>query len=127
VAVHPRLDNLSGVPAYPSFGSLPSPVDLAVIAVPATAAVDCLRDAAEAGVAAAVVLSSGFGELGVAGQELQHQLSVVARTRGIRLVGPNCLGVLANDPAISLNATFIAASAPPPGGLAIASQSGTSS
>jgi acyl-CoA synthetase (NDP forming)/GNAT superfamily N-acetyltransferase len=124
VAVHPRLDSLAGVAAYPSFSSLPSPVDLAVIAVPASAAENSLRDAAEAGVRAAVVLSSGFGELGAAGQELQRNLSAVARTRGIRLVGPNCLGVLANDPGIRLNATFIAASPPPPGGLAIASQSG---
>jgi acyl-CoA synthetase (NDP forming)/GNAT superfamily N-acetyltransferase len=122
--VHPRLKTVSGVHAYPSFGDLPVPVDLAVIAVPAEASARTLEDAAAAGVPAAVVISSGFGELGPAGTALQRQLSVVARTRGIRLVGPNCLGMLANDPAVRLNATFNAQRSPLPGSLAIASQSG---
>ncbi len=122
--VHPRLTQVSGVDAYPTFGDLPDPVDLAVIAVPAEASASALEDAAGAGVRAAVVISSGFGELGQRGRALQRELSVLARTHGIRLVGPNCLGVLANDPDVRLNATFNAQQPPPPGGLAIASQSG---
>jgi acyl-CoA synthetase (NDP forming)/RimJ/RimL family protein N-acetyltransferase len=124
VAVHPRRKQVAGLPAYPSFSALPEPVDLAVIAVPAETTASALEDAAAAGVRAAVVISSGFGEMGARGRTLQRELSVIARTRGIRLVGPNCLGVLANDPAIRLNATFNAQQPPPPGGLAIASQSG---
>jgi acyl-CoA synthetase (NDP forming)/GNAT superfamily N-acetyltransferase len=124
VAVHPRHTHVSGVRAYPTFRDLPDPVDLAVIAVPAEATASALEDAAGAGVRAAVVISSGFGELGPRGKALQRELSMLARTQGIRLVGPNCLGVLANDPAVRLNATFNAQQPPPPGGLAIASQSG---
>ena len=84
---------------------------------------DVLLDAAAAGVRAAVIVSSGFGELGEAGARLQHELAVTARAHGIRLVGPNCLGLLCNDPEIRLNATFHEA-VPPAGGLAVASQSG---
>ena len=124
VVVHPRHESVAGVPAYPSFRDVPHPVDLAVIAVPAESTASALEDAAAADVRAAVVISSGFGELGPQGKILQRELSVLARTRGIRLVGPNCLGVLANDPAIRLNATFNAQQPPLPGGLAIASQSG---
>ncbi len=124
VVVHPRHVAVAGVPAYRSFGDVPHPLDLAVIAVPAESTAAALEDAAGAGVRAAVVISSGFGELGPRGKTFERELSVLARTRGIRLVGPNCLGVLANDPAIRLNATFTAQQPPPPGGLAIASQSG---
>ncbi len=124
VVVHPRHVTVAGVPAYRSFGDVPHPLDLAVIAVPAESTAAALEDAAGAGVRAAVVISSGFGELGPRGKTFERELSVLARTRGIRLVGPNSLGVLANDPAIRLNATFNAQQPPPPGGLAIASQSG---
>ena len=124
VVVHPRHESVAGVPAYPTFRDVPHPVDLAVIAVPAESTASALEDAAAADVRAAVVISSGFGELGPQGKTLQRELSLLARTRGIRLVGPNCLGVLANDPAIRLNATFNAQQPPLPGGLAIASQSG---
>ena len=124
VVVHPRHESVAGVPAYPTFRDVPHPVDLAVIAVPAESTASALEDAAAADVRAAVVISSGFGELGPQGKILQRELSVLARTRGVRLVGPNCLGVLANDPAIRLNATFNAQQPPLPGGLAIASQSG---
>ena len=124
VVVHPKREEVSGVRAYASYGDVPDPVDLAVIAVPAEATASALEDAAAAGVRAAVVISSGFGELGPQGKALQRELSVLARTHGVRLVGPNCLGVLANDPAIRLNATFNAQQPPRPGGMAIASQSG---
>jgi acyl-CoA synthetase (NDP forming)/GNAT superfamily N-acetyltransferase len=122
-AVHPRATSLAGVRAYPSLAEVPGLVDLVVVCVPATAVNQVLLDAAAAGVRAAVIVSSGFGELGEEGARLQHELSATARAHDIRLVGPNCLGLLINDPEIRLNATFHDA-VPPAGGLAVASQSG---
>ena len=122
-AVHPRATEILGIPAHPSVVDVPGPVDLVVLCVPAEAAEAVLRDAAGAGVRAAVVVSSGFGELGEDGASRQRALAATARGLGIRMVGPNCLGLLCNDPAVRLNATF-QDSVPPPGGLAIASQSG---
>lgn len=122
-AVHPRADTIVGVRAHPSIGQVPLQVDLVVVCVPAPAVDAVLHDAAAAGVRAAVVVSSGFSELGAEGGRLQRRISTTARSLGIRLVGPNCLGLLLNDPEIRLNATFHDA-VPPAGGLAIASQSG---
>jgi acyl-CoA synthetase (NDP forming)/GNAT superfamily N-acetyltransferase len=121
-AVHPRATSVAGVIAYPSVHEVPE-VDLVVVCVPATAVNDVLLDAASSGVRVAVIVSSGFGELGVEGQRLQQQLTATARAHGIRLVGPNCLGLLCNDPQVRLNATFHDV-VPPTGGLAVASQSG---
>jgi acyl-CoA synthetase (NDP forming)/GNAT superfamily N-acetyltransferase len=121
--VHPSADAINGVPSYSSLAAIPEHVDLAVIAVPVTKVLATVKDAAVAGVSSAVVISSGFGEMGPRGAQLQHDILRVARDNSIRLVGPNCLGVVSNDPAIRLNATFTRAF-PPSGGLAIASQSG---
>jgi acyl-CoA synthetase (NDP forming)/GNAT superfamily N-acetyltransferase len=122
-AVNPYAPEVAGVPAYPSVADLPTPVDLAVVAVPAPAVAGVLAECGAAGVRAAVVLSSGFGEEGPAGRAAQADLVRIARANGIRLVGPNCLGVLNTDPAVRLHATF-AEVTPPAGGLAVASQSG---
>jgi acyl-CoA synthetase (NDP forming)/GNAT superfamily N-acetyltransferase len=125
-AVHPRAGHgatVEDVPAYPTMADLPGPVDLVVVAVPATRVVATLRDAADAGVRAAVVISSGFEELGDEGRRLQREMLELARERSIRVVGPNCLGLMSNHPDIRLNATFSGA-VPPVGGLAVASQSG---
>jgi acyl-CoA synthetase (NDP forming)/GNAT superfamily N-acetyltransferase len=122
-AINPHADEVAGVPAAPSFAALPGRVDLAVIAVPAPAVAGVLADAGAAGVRAAVILTSGFGETGAAGRDTEAELVRIARKHGIRLVGPNCLGVLNTDPAVRLNAGF-APTAPPAGGLAVASQSG---
>lgn len=122
VVVHPTAATVHGRPARPSLADA-EPCDLAVIAVPAERALDALRDAATHGVRAAVVIASGFGEMGAAGARLQSELGALARRHGVRLVGPNCLGLLCNDPALRLNATF-GLKVPPPGGLAVASQSG---
>jgi acyl-CoA synthetase (NDP forming)/GNAT superfamily N-acetyltransferase len=122
-AVHPRLERVLDVPAYPSVVAVPDPVDLVVVCVPARGVPAVIEDAAAAGVRAAVVLSSGFTELGAEGAELQHRLAATAREHGLRLVGPNCLGVLLNTPDVRLDATF-GRSVPPTGGLAVASQSG---
>jgi acyl-CoA synthetase (NDP forming)/GNAT superfamily N-acetyltransferase len=122
-AINPNADEIAGVPAVPSFAALPAPVDLAVVAVPGGAVADVLADAGAAGVHAAVILSAGFGEAGVAGRAAQAELVRIARVHGIRLVGPNCIGVVNTDAAVHLNASF-APAAPPAGGLAVATQSG---
>lgn len=121
--VHPRACSVEGITAHRSFTDIPGEVDLAIIAVPAAQVLAVVHDAIAAQVRGVVVISSGFGELGVEGMEIQRTLIRTARDNGIRIIGPNCLGVLVNDPAIHLNATFTHAR-PPCGGLAIASQSG---
>ncbi|HEY7176049.1 MAG TPA: GNAT family N-acetyltransferase, partial [Micromonosporaceae bacterium] len=121
-AINPHADHIAGVPAYPSLTSAPTRPDLVVVAVPATAVASVLADAAAARVRAAVVLSSGFGEEGPDGKARQAEIVRIARSAGIRLVGPNCLGILNTDPAVNLHATFAAGAKG--GGLAVASQSG---
>lgn len=121
--VHPRAGRVLHAPAYVGAGDVPGTTDLAVIAVPARDVLSALEDAAAAGVPAAVVISSGFAEMGVAGGDLQTRLAAAARRLGIRVVGPNCLGLVCNDPEVRLNATF-GRPVPPAGGLAVASQSG---
>ena len=121
--VHPHASEIDGVPASPSFADLPEPVDLALVAVPADRVLQAVSDAADAGVPAAVVISSGFEELGERGARLQSELGTLARSRSIRVVGPNCLGVISNDQQIRLNATFTGC-VPADGGLAVATQSG---
>ncbi|MCW2856872.1 MAG: family N-acetyltransferase [Marmoricola sp.] len=121
--VHPSAEVIGGLPAYRSLVDVPGHVDVAVVAVPARLVLDAVADAAAAGASAVVVITSGFGELGQTGTDLQRGILQLARDHDMRLVGPNCLGLLCNDPAISLNATFTG-SVPLAGGLAIASQSG---
>ena len=123
VVVHPEAARIGGVTAYPSFAAAPGPVDLVVVAVPPEQVVGCLEQAADAGARAAVVLTSGFAERGEAGAVLQRALVRTARDRGIRVVGPHCLGLIDNQRDVRLSAT-LAGAEPPPGGLAIASQSG---
>jgi acyl-CoA synthetase (NDP forming)/GNAT superfamily N-acetyltransferase len=121
--VHPAPTELGGTARYRSLVDVPEHVDLALLAVPAGRVLDAMADAVLAEVSTVVVISSGFAEVGPDGALLQQQLQRLAREHNIRVVGPNCLGVMANDPDIRLNATF-AHVTPPPGGLAIASQSG---
>ena len=121
--VHPQADAVDGVRAYPRLTDVPFHLDLVVVAVPAGRVLDTIRDAAAAGASSAVVISSGFEELGGAGKDIQHEMLRVARDHSMRLVGPNCLGLMSNHPDVRLNATF-SPFVPPPGGLAIASQSG---
>ena len=119
--IHPREAEVAGLPAYRSVTELPEPVELAVIALPAESVVEVARQCGAAGVRALVVLSAGFAEIGPLGRDRQAELLAVCRASGMRLIGPNCLGVL--NTAIGLNASF-APVAPPPGTVAFASQSG---
>ncbi|HET9186095.1 MAG TPA: GNAT family N-acetyltransferase [Solirubrobacterales bacterium] len=121
--INPAADELGGAKAYPSLHSLPGDVELAVIAVPAAAVAETAREAAAKGARALVVLSAGFSETGEEGAERERELLAVCREAGMRLVGPNCLGVLGTAAAAPLNATFIP-DPPPPGRVAFASQSG---
>jgi acetyl coenzyme A synthetase (ADP forming)-like protein len=121
--VNPHADEIEGVRVVPAVGDLPEPVEMAVIAVPAAAVVDAARACAALGVRALVILSAGFAEVGDEGVGRQRELMRVCRAAGMRVVGPNCLGVLNTDPAISMNATF-APGTPPAGHVAFASQSG---
>jgi acyl-CoA synthetase (NDP forming)/GNAT superfamily N-acetyltransferase len=123
LAVNRHRDRVHGVRAYPSVALLPEPVDLAVIAVPAPDVADVVADCGARGVPAAVVVTAGFGELGADGARVERDLLRLARSLGVRLVGPNCLGVACTDPNIRLNATF-SARPPAPGPIGVASQSG---
>ncbi|MGH9250367.1 MAG: acetate--CoA ligase family protein, partial [Acidimicrobiales bacterium] len=112
-----------GVPACPSVRDVPGEVDLAVVAVPAEAVTDVVLDCAAKGVKGLVVLSAGFAETGSDGRERQAELVRIARSHGMRVVGPNCLGIVNNDPAYSLNASM-APVVPAPGRVGFFSQSG---
>jgi acetyl coenzyme A synthetase (ADP forming)-like protein len=121
--VNPSAPVVQSVPAYRSVEMIPGPVDLAVITVPAEHVLEVARQCARKGVRALVVISAGFAEVGEAGRERQRQLVEICRAAGMRLVGPNCMGILSTDPAIPLNATF-APVMPPPGRIGFYSQSG---
>jgi acetate---CoA ligase (ADP-forming) len=122
-AVSTRGGRLEGLAVHRSVRDLPGEIDLAVVAVPAAAVLDVARDCAARGVRALVVVSAGFGESGDRGRERQRELLGVCRAAGMRLVGPNCLGVINTDPAVGLNASFGTTRAPR-GRVAFMSQSG---
>jgi acetyl coenzyme A synthetase (ADP forming)-like protein len=102
--VNPSEAHVASVVAYPSVLDVPGDVDLAVVAVPAPAVADVVGECARKGVSGLIVLSAGFGEVGEAGAVAQGDLRELARRNGMRLVGPNCIGVV--NSAIGLNATF---------------------
>ena len=110
--VNNQAVSVHGVRAYPSAAQLPEPPDLVVVAVPAEGVVPVAEDAVRAGAKGLIVVASGFSETGEEGATLQRRLVEVVRSNGARLVGPNCLGLVNTDPAISLNASL--ASAMPP-------------
>ncbi|GAA0808220.1 bifunctional acetate--CoA ligase family protein/GNAT family N-acetyltransferase [Spirilliplanes yamanashiensis] len=122
-AVNPHAAAVAGHPSYPSLSAVPGGVDLAVVAVPAEAVPDVVADGARAGVRAVVLLSAGFADDGEAGRARQAELVRLVRAHGMRLAGPNCLGVVNTDPAVRLNAAF-APGEPARGVLGVASQSG---
>jgi acetyl coenzyme A synthetase (ADP forming)-like protein len=121
--VNPAAHSVVAVRAYPAVSAIGEPIDLAVIVVPALAVLDAARDSLDAGVRGLVVISAGFAEVGDEGRQRQAQLLRLCRSRGVRLIGPNCMGVLVNAPGNAMNATF-APTLPPPGRVAVASQSG---
>ncbi|MGZ7080015.1 MAG: bifunctional acetate--CoA ligase family protein/GNAT family N-acetyltransferase, partial [Thermoanaerobaculia bacterium] len=122
-AVNPSAKQIGSVPSYPTVRDIPEPVELAVIAVPAADVEKVIDDCIDKGVLAAVVISAGFGETGVEGRTAEHRLVEKVRASGMRMVGPNCMGVLNTDPDVHMHATF-ASLFPPAGNVAMSSQSG---
>jgi len=114
---------VGGRVAYPRLDDVPGPVDLVVIATPAATVPGIVRAAAGKGVAAAIVLSAGFAEVGAAGAKLQAEAVAAARAGGVRLVGPNCFGVL--NAGLPLNASIAAGLPRGGGGVAVVTQSGS--
>ncbi|MFJ9376679.1 GNAT family N-acetyltransferase [Streptomyces sp. NPDC101455] len=121
--VNPRAERIAGARAYPNVRALPEVPDLALVAVRAETVPEVVRECAETGVKAVVVVSTGFGETGVEGRTAELELARFARASGMRLVGPNCMGVVNTTPAARLAATFSPA-LPTPGRVAMSSQSG---
>jgi len=121
--INPSAGEIQGLRAYPRVSAAGQRVDLAVIAVPAPAVEEVVRDCAAAGVRDVVVISAGFAEASEEGRAAQQRLTRLVRGAGMRMVGPNCMGVLNTDPAVSLNATF-APHWPPIGNVGMLSQSG---
>ncbi|MEN3541016.1 GNAT family N-acetyltransferase [Microbispora sp. ZYX-F-249] len=117
--VNPRATEVCGLPAYPGLASLPGPAELAVIAVPAPSVLGVARECARHRVRALVVLTAGFAEAG--GREAERELLHICREAGMRLIGPNCLGVV--NTAARLHAGFLPGR-PPAGPLGLMSQSG---
>ena len=121
--VHPTAAAVGGVPAVARVTDIPGEVDLVVVCVPARLVNTVVDDCIAKGVKAIVVITAGFAETGGPGRLLEAELLARVRRAGIRMVGPNCMGLINTDPAIRLNATFSPVS-PPPGNVAMSTQSG---
>ncbi|MEO8745984.1 MAG: GNAT family N-acetyltransferase [Candidatus Dormiibacterota bacterium] len=121
--INRSVPEIEGLRAYPSVLDVTGEIDLAVIVVPAAAVLEVADECAQKGVRGVVVISAGFGESGPAGVELQRQLLEVCRQAGMRMVGPNCMGVINTSPEVSLDATF-APDKPLRGRIGFLSQSG---
>ncbi len=121
--VNPNAPTIHSIKAYPSVVAIPDPIDLAVIVVPKERVPPVVEECGQKGVRGLVVISAGFKEMGGPGVEAERQLVHAVQRHGMRMVGPNCMGVLNADPAVSLNATF-APNMPPFGHSAFVSQSG---
>lgn len=119
--VNPKRSSVLGIKAYPSIAALPVTVDLAVIVTPAKAVPQIISECADRKIPAAIIISAGFKEMGPSGIELEHQILASARRGKMRIIGPNCLGVM--SPTTGLNATFAAGMALK-GHIAFISQSG---
>jgi acetate---CoA ligase (ADP-forming) len=121
--VNPSARVVHSIPAWRSVREIPGEVDLAVVAVPKDSVLDVVEECGVRGIPAVVVISAGFRESGEAGAARERALVTRVRELGMRLVGPNCMGVLNTDPAHAMNATF-APTMPPAGTVSFLSQSG---
>jgi acetyl coenzyme A synthetase (ADP forming)-like protein len=121
--VNPEAAEIEGVRAYPSVAAIGRPFDLGVVAVPAAKVLSVVEDCARAGARGVVVISAGFAEVSEEGRAEQDRLRALVRAWGLRMVGPNCMGVLNTAEGVSLNATFAPTPAPP-GNVGMLSQSG---
>ncbi|MEO7556876.1 MAG: acetate--CoA ligase family protein, partial [Acidimicrobiales bacterium] len=114
---------VAGLPATTSLAAIGQPVDLAIVAVPSEAVPEVVEDCGAAGVHGLVVISGGFAEVGAPGATRQRELVAAARRHGMRVIGPNCVGIVSTDPDLTVHATFGAVQ-PVAGSVALASQSG---
>jgi acetyl coenzyme A synthetase (ADP forming)-like protein len=121
--VNPAASEIENVAAYAAVEEIPGPVDLAVIVVPAPKVIEVAAACARKNVKALVVISAGFSETGKEGKSRQAELMSVCRGAGMRLIGPNCMGIVNTNPAVLLNGTF-APGVPPRGRVGFSSQSG---
>ena len=121
--INPAASEVMGLRCYPSVAAIGAPVDLALVAVPAELVHGAIEDCARAHVHGVVVITSGFAEVSAAGRAEEQRLFDTVRASGMRMVGPNCMGVLNTDPAVRLDGTF-APTLPPPGNVGMYSQSG---
>jgi acyl-CoA synthetase (NDP forming) len=104
--VNPTAKAVSGLPAYSTVNDIPGDVDVAVVAVPAESVQDVVLDCAAKGVHGLIIISAGFAEIGEEGRQRQRRLVGLSRSYGLRVIGPNCLGIVNTDPAVSLNASL---------------------
>jgi acetyl coenzyme A synthetase (ADP forming)-like protein len=121
--VNTKSKSVCGVRAYPTLADIPDQIDMAVVIVPARAVPGLALEAAALGIKGLVVITAGFKEIGAEGRNLEQDLVDVCQEKHMRLVGPNCLGIINTDPAIGLNASFARQQARP-GNIAFISQSG---
>jgi acyl-CoA synthetase (NDP forming) len=121
--VHPTLKSIFGVKAYKRLGDIPDPVDLVMIIIKPEMVPAVMEDAARKGISSAVVITAGFKEVGGKGAVLEKRIQELAGHHRIRLVGPNCLGVINTAADVRMNASF-ARKMPRPGNIAFISQSG---
>jgi len=121
--VNPNAEVVASVKAYPSVLDIPGEVDLAVVIVPTEIVRQVVEQCGRKGVRGIVVISAGFGESGAEGIDRQERLLETARSYGMRLVGPNCMGIINTDPQVNMNATF-SSIFPPAGNIALGTQSG---
>ncbi len=119
--INPKRPNVLGLKAYPSLAAVPDPVELAVVITPPQTVPGVMEECIATGVRGVIVISAGFKEVGPEGEELERRVLAAARRGGIRVIGPNCLGIM--NPVGGLNATFAAGMAKP-GSVGLISQSG---
>ncbi len=119
--INPKADEVEGLKCYKDLKSIGSEVDLAIIVIPSKVVLNALKDCAESGTKSVIIITAGFKEVGKEGAELEKEVTKFARENGIRIVGPNCLGIL--SPTHKLNASF-GGTLPKPGSIGYISQSG---
>ncbi len=121
--VHPAARSIHSVKAWKQISDIPDDVDMAVIIVPTEKVEAVVKEAAQKKISGCIIITAGFKEIGGRGAEIEKNIQALANGSGIRIVGPNCLGVINTDPELSMNASF-ARIMPRPGNIAFISQSG---
>jgi acetyltransferase len=121
--VNPNTEAVASVKTYSSVLEIPGSVDMAIVITPAETVQKIVEECGQKGVRIVIVISAGFGEIGVEGLKKQDKILTVARRYGMRLIGPNCMGVINTDPEINMNATFSSVF-PPAGNISFGTQSG---